>query len=61
MERSRAILKRGGEMTEVRTYAVNTFSDTDKIIKDLKERGYNIVATSTDIKHKAFTVVYEKE
>lgn len=49
------------KMTEVRTYAVNTFSDTDKIIKDLKGRGYKIVATSTDIKHKAFTVVYEKE
>lgn len=49
------------QMTKVRTYAVNTFYDTDKIIKDLKERGYKIVATSTDIKHKAFTVVYEKE
>lgn len=48
-------------MIEVRTCAVNTFSDTDKIIKDLKEQGYKIIATSTDIKHKAFTVVYEKE
>lgn len=48
-------------MTKVRTYAVNTFSDTDKIIKDLKEQGYKIIATSTDIKHKAFTVVYAQE
>lgn len=48
-------------MTEVKTYAVNTLSDTDKIIKDLKERGYTIIATSTDIRHKAFTVAYDKE
>ena len=48
-------------MTIVKTYAVNTFSDTDKIIKDLKKQGYKIIATSTDIKHKAFTVVYEQE
>lgn len=48
-------------MIEVRTYGINTFSDTDKIIQELKEQGYKIITTSTDIKHKAFTVVYEKE
>ena len=48
-------------MKEIRTYAVNTFSDTDKIIQELKEKGYKIITTSTDIKHKAFTVVYDKE
>lgn len=48
-------------MTIVKTYAVNTFSDTDKIIKDLKEQGYKIITTSVDINHKAFTVAYEKE
>ena len=39
----------------------NYSQELDKIIQELKEKGYKIITTSTDIKHKAFTVVYDKE